>query len=588
MKNTDITLSTGFIHCWISSKTLFIFATLLILALTGCTTKPHQPDQAGAYTPGTQDKRTTPTTSQLSSDLVFELLLGEIATQRGDRKTAFSHYMKAAERSQDAAIAERATQLALRTGQPDAIRMASEQWLKVEYDHVTPHKILALLDIQNSEIANAKKHLSEIIRIAQSQGHDGYIQTANALEKSNNPTLALQLIQQLTQSASDDPNAFFAVALAANRAHRYDLAGESLNNALKLKPGWPQALILLSGNAMVMDNPAEAQRILREGVELAPNDTMLRSTYAQLLMETRQLNASYEQFQILNDQRANHANIIYTLGALAEQLERPEQAKSHFLKLIALKKRANDGHYHLGQIEESAGNNAQAIDWYSRVKGEQQTDARIRIALLHAREGEIVKARRGLEELRKSVPGHTARLYLIEGGMLMDSGDLTASMSTFNQAINQFPDDTSLLYARSILHSTVGQIESLEGDLKKVITLDPNHADALNALGYALTDQTTRHQEALDYITRALALKPGHPAILDSMGWVLFHLGRSEEALDYLRRAMALQPDPEIAAHLGEVLWAIGDTIKAREVWDKALASDPNSDYLNRVLRRYP
>ena len=575
-------------HAWCNSPFALVTA-LSLLILSGCATAPQHTDHQGAVRATSIDKAsTTDNSTPLSSDLIFNLLLGEIAAQRGEHTTAYLHYMKGAEQTHNASIAERTTQLALRTGQADTIRTASNLWLSTQPDHITPHKILALLDIQRKKPEDAQQHLGEILRITQSQGRDGYIQVANALEKANNPTLALQIIQQLTQSANDNPKALFAVALTANRAHRYDLANNSLYKALELKPGWPQALILLSGNAMAMDNPAEAKKILQQSIESSPNDAMLRSTYAQLLMETQQFNAAYEQFLILNEQKPNHSNIIFTLGALAEQLEKREDAKTYFLKLITLKQRANDGRYHLGQIEEIAGNNRAAIEWYSKVKGEQQAEAKIRVAVLYAREGEIAEARNTLDGLRQTEPRLAVRIYLVEGGLLMDAGDLTSSMLTFNQAITQFPDNTSLLYARSILYSTQGQIKQLEDDLTKIITIDSNHADALNALGYALTDQTSRHQEALGYIKRALDIKPEHPAILDSMGWVLFRLGKNKEALDYLHRAMALQPDPEIAAHLGEVLWATGDTIQARQVWDKALASDPDSAYLNRVLRRYP
>jgi len=575
-----------------SSRQSTLFALLLLaiitLTISGCAT-PIQHGSSSTSTTTISSKQPEESNHKpLSSDIIFEVLAGEIAAQRADPETAFNHYDHAAQATNDPLLAERAAQLALNTGQPKLIRHATNLWLKSAPNLVTPHKILALLEIQDKNIEGAKSHFEQIIRITNRTNRESYTQIANALEKTNNPALSLKLMQQLTQSATDNPNAQLALAITASRAHRYDLANTALNSALLLKPKWPQALILLSKNATAKNNPAEAQRILKEALDNSPSEAILRYAYAQLLMDTSHFTDAYQQFLLLHSKRPYHTNIIFTLGILARQLDKPEQAKKHFKQLIRLKKRINEARYHLGEIEEHLGKNEEAIEWYSQIKGEREISAKVRIAVLLSREGRIEEAKKLLADIRQSTPELAARIYLAEGSLLMDSGDVEASISIFNEAIDQFPHDTALLYARSILHSTLGQIDQLESDLQKVIQIDSNHADALNALGYALADQTTRYSEALNYIERALKLKPNHPAILDSMGWVLFRLGRNEEALKYLNRAMKLQPDPEIAAHLGETLWAIGKTTQARQVWNKALDNDPGSTYLNKVIRRYP
>ncbi len=571
-------------------------STLLVLLLiitpfwaTGCATHTQkEPTNGQPLTNNSSLPQKKSNHKPLTPDIIFGVLAGEIAAQRANPETAFAHYEHITRTTNDPLLAERSTQLALNTGKPQAIRRATTLWLKNAPNLATPHKILALLELQDKNIEGAKFHFEQIIRITKATSKESYIQIANALEKTNNPTLSLTLMQQLTQEATDDPYAQLALAITASRAHRYDLATEALNSALLLKPKWPQALILLSKNAAAKNNPAEAQRILKEALDYSPDEIMLHYAYAQVLMENNHFTDAYTQFQQLDNKRPYHPNIIFTLGILAKQLDKPEQAKTHFKQLIRLKKRIDEARYHLGEIEEHLGNNSDAIDWYSQIKGEREIGAQVRIAVLLSREGKIGEAKKLLANIRKTTPELAARIYLAEASLLMDAGDVETSISIFNEAINQFPQDTALLYARSILHSTLGQIDQLESDLNRVILINPNHADALNALGYALADQTTRYTEALTYIKRALKLKPNHPAILDSMGWVLFRLGRHKEALVYLRRAMELQPDPEIAAHLGETLWAIGKTTQARQVWNKALDSDPDSVYLNKVMQRYP
>ena len=160
-------------------------------------------------------------------------------------------------------------------------------------------------------------------------------------------------------------------------------------------------------------------------------------------------------------------------------------------------------------------------------------------------------------------------------------------MAIYDAALEAFPDDENLLYARALAAVKRDRIVAAEQDLRRIIEIDPEHADALNALGYTLADRTDRYEEAKKYIERAFALKPEEPAILDSMGWVNYRLGNYELAIDYLRRALANMSDGEIAAHLGEVLWAMDRRTEAWEVWDAAIEEHPDHDYLKEVINRH-
>ncbi|MGH8508744.1 MAG: tetratricopeptide repeat protein, partial [Gammaproteobacteria bacterium] len=142
------------------------------------------------------------------------------------------------------------------------------------------------------------------------------------------------------------------------------------------------------------------------------------------------------------------------------------------------------------------------------------------------------------------------------------------------------------LYTRAMLADKIGRIDVLERDLKHILAREPNNARALNALGYSLADRTTRYQEAYALIKRALELTPNDFFVLDSMGWVLYRLGRLDESEAYLRRALQIRNDPEVAAHLGEVLWVQGDRAEARRVWDSALRVTPGDPNLLKVMRR--
>jgi tetratricopeptide (TPR) repeat protein len=178
------------------------------------------------------------------------------------------------------------------------------------------------------------------------------------------------------------------------------------------------------------------------------------------------------------------------------------------------------------------------------------------------------------------------RIYLVDGQILRDAGRPQEAIKVFTSGLEELPENADLLYARAMTAERMGNYGSMEKDLKKILARDPDNVDALNALGYSLADHTRRYKEALNYIKRALELRPDNYFVLDSMGWVHYRLGHYKEAVQYLRRALDASADSEIAAHLTEVLWVMGDKQAAREVWDKALKGAPGNKVLLDVMNR--
>lgn len=213
--------------------------------------------------------------------------------------------------------------------------------------------------------------------------------------------------------------------------------------------------------------------------------------------------------------------------------------------------------------------------------------AQIRYAVLLGQQAGVEQAQHFLHALSQKSPQESIRLRRAEAEILIEAERLEQAMAVYNEALAAHPGDTELLYARAMLAEKIDRLDILEGDLRAILMQDPDNADALNALGYTLADRTDRHQEALELITRALSLKPHDYYILDSMGWVLYRMGRYEEAIKHLRRALAVNEDPEVAAHLGEVLWMMGNKKAARSVWQKALQSTPEDQGLLEVMRRF-
>ena len=229
-------------------------------------------------------------------------------------------------------------------------------------------------------------------------------------------------------------------------------------------------------------------------------------------------------------------------------------------------------YYYLGQIAEISDDLGEALSSYVKVdRGEYFLNAQIRIAVILARLGDIDKAREHLQSLRSKDPAQSTRIYRAEAEILSRHDRLEDSLSVYDHAIEERPDNVDLLYARAMLAEKLDRLDILERDLRTILTNDPDNADALNALGFTLADRTNRYDEALKLLERALELKPDDYYVIDSMGWVLYRMGRLEEAVEFLQRAFMLSNDPEVAAHLGEVLWVMGRKDAARKIWDSAL-----------------
>jgi tetratricopeptide (TPR) repeat protein len=249
---------------------------------------------------------------------------------------------------------------------------------------------------------------------------------------------------------------------------------------------------------------------------------------------------------------------------------------------------SNEKAFYLGQSADALGLYEDAIDAFANIKrGRYFLAAMARSAELMAGIGDIEGARKILAILR-SQPDATVvqQAWLTESQILQQAGQPAAAIETLNQALLEFPRSTVLHYSRALVAAEQGNIELAEADLLLVLSNDPENAAALNALGYTLADQTDRLDEAEDLIQRAYDLSPDDAAITDSMGWVAFKKGRLEEAEAYLRQAFALDSNPEIAAHLGEVLWEMGRKDEARAIWDDAISTGAENAVLDATMER--
>ncbi len=352
-------------------------------------------------------------------------------------------------------------------------------------------------------------------------------------------------------------------------------------------PGLGQQAELLRANSWYRQgDTAKALAALARLLEEQPDASNIRLRYARMLIDSEQVAAGYAQLQQLSAQIPDNPEVIYSLGLMAFNQNDYNAAEGYFKQLIKLDNRVDMAHHTLGQMSELQSKPADAMRWYQAVEeGEFYLQAQLRIAVLLAQTQSLPQAREHLAQLRDEE--NALQVDQVEAELLVQAKIYDEAMVIYDRMLADEPESSDLLYARAMVAERLGRLDQLERDLRQVLTLDPDNSQALNALGYTLADQTDRLQEARELIEHAYRVNPDDPAILDSMGWVFYRLGEHQKALGYLQQAVAKLEDGEILAHLGEVLWVLGQTDAARQQWQRAQAIAPDNPILLKTLQRF-
>jgi len=362
----------------------------------------------------------------------------------------------------------------------------------------------------------------------------------------------------------------------------------ALAEALLLNSDEANLIVLKMSLLDKLERRDEALAYMREAVTAQPENRRLRLILGRMLFERNEMTAAREAYLQVLEQAPNDGDVLFALALIALQQEDDVEAKRYFERMVRWNRRAGEAHYYLGGIAERASDAATALKEYRQVgTGYEFLPAQARIAALLVDDGQLEEARAHLDRVRTNHAEHAMQLVMIEAQLLSDRGLEQEVLAFLAEVLVDQPENIDLLYFRAMTGERFDRLDVLEYDLRRILEIDPENADALNALGYTLTDRTGRHAEALLLIEKALALKPDEPAFIDSMGWVQYRLKNYEVAIDYLRRALSLFQNDEVAAHLGEVLWITGEKTEALEVWNKALELAPESEILQDVMRRF-
>ena len=525
----------------------------------------------------------------ISPELLYSLLVAEIALKRGDLDVAVVNYIQAARDTHDVEIARRATRIAEFSQSNEQALEGAELWASIDPEDQEARQALVILLLRGGQLDEASVQLSTLVKNAGEEQGSALMQLVAQLSRERDQESALKLMDMFAAKESDNPHVHFANAHLNMRFNRFTPAISSVDQALRLKSGWLEAIVLRARILQLENKTQEAISYYEQEIKKGDADAIsLRISFARLLMDVREQDKALEQYVILSELQPENNDLTYAAGLLSLQAAKNDEAEKYFLRLRNSKERVIEANYYLGQVEELRGNTDKAIEWYSKVRrGELYIDAQTRMAALLSKQGFHDKAIKKVRSIKAYNSRDKLKLYLLEGDVMLEAGRHQDAFDIYDRALLDMPDESNLLYARALSAEKIDRLDILENDLRLILRNEPNNVQALNALGYTLADKTERYEEALRFIKRALALEPKDAAVVDSMGWVQYRMGNHQEALAYLKNAMAIIGDVEIAAHFGEVLWVTNNKEEAIDVWNRALKESPNNKMILDVMRRF-
>jgi tetratricopeptide (TPR) repeat protein len=569
-----------------SRRAVWARATLaiaVVLLLGACAS--HAPRHAAASAPAPLVRPVAP-----ERDLMLKLLVAQFALQRNDLAAAAHGFVEASALSADPSLAEEATRLALSQKDWPLATQALSHWRQLAPNDPGILQARAWIALGEKRVDDARSALAEIA----SRADDGaWRLIAQLLLNADDKAAAAGLLADLIAPEPGEASEGNRVALSQLAFKLGDKAlARRLADAAVARSHGVDAYMWSARLALDRGDKAAARAIYVEAIEREPANPRLRGGYATLLADAGDNAAAARTL-------AQGPQDDVTYGARAAYAARADDKAllAALYREIEADKSPREGKrlYLLGQVAELVDRREAALAWYREVPedDEHAFEAQMRVALVLDQLDRTPEALDHLHRLAGIAAGDTEQqrgVWLLEADLLARRQRTADALAVYDQALANLPDDARLLYARALLAVDHGDVAGGVRDLRRVLELKPDDAEALNALGYTLADRNNgddaRQHEALELIQRALRLKPDEAAIIDSMGWVRYRLGDLDASLENLRRAYAKQPDPDIAAHLGEVLWASGERDEARRVWDEGRKKDARNKALIETIRR--
>ncbi|MDR2187970.1 MAG: tetratricopeptide repeat protein [Azonexus sp.] len=519
--------------------------------------------------------------------VVFQSLVGDIALQRGNTRIGLEAWSDLARRTRDPKVLARAVEVATLTHQYPLALELSRLWLAAEPDSARARQAQSSLLVLTNRLEELAPQVAALLKSDPDNLANNLLHLNRLLARHQDKQAVQRLVDQLAAPYDNLPEAHFAMAEAATNAGDEIRARTELEKALLLRPDW-EAAALARAQLQVRRAVPEAIAGLTDFIGKNPAASDARLALARLLIAEKRYDEARQHFNELLKSNPENLDVIYPVAILALQQGDAKTGREQLEKLLGSKFPDQSAvHFYLGLLDQEEKKPEAAIAHFQQVtSGNQYLAARTRAAQILSQQGKSQEARALLHNTQGGNASERTQLTLAEAQLLRDAGQPDEAYKVLTQALASQPDNPDLLYDAALTAERNGHPEWLEQHLQHLLKLQPDHAHALNALGYSWADRNQRLPEAYELISRALTLLPDDPFITDSLGWVQYRLGRLEEAQATLERAYKNRADPEIAAHLGEVLWQLGRHDEARQTLTEALRQNPGNDVLAATIKK--
>ncbi|MBP6304787.1 MAG: tetratricopeptide repeat protein [Giesbergeria sp.] len=574
-------------------------AALAAALLTASATAGTRPVAAIHKTPRPSTTQEESRTAAQDAEIFYEILLGEITTRSGDPSSGYALMLEAARTSNDENIYKRAADIALQARSGEAALAAANAWKDAWPQSREANRYVLQLLVALNRIADTAAPLQQELLLTKAQAKATAFQALPQLyRRASDKALAASVVQQALASDLKHPDTGAAAWATVGRmrilANDKKGALEAAHRAQKFDPNYEgTALLALE---LMEEGEAEAAPIARQYFDGQPLPA-LRLIYARVLVDLQRPAESLAQLQAATRENPSLAEGWLMQAMLQIQNKALDQAEIALQQFTAAAQASatdsanipgmTQAYLLYAQIAEAQGNFEAAEGWLQRVNNPSDVfNAQIRRAALWARQGELTRARGLLHTLQTTSTEEERVKWMAEVQFLRDAGKYNQALALQAQAVAQFPNDNDLLYDQAMLADRAGQQQTMERLLRQLIARQPDYHHAYNALGYSLAERGVRLQEAKELIEKALTYAPDDPFITDSLGWVEFRLGNHAQALLLLERAFEKRQDADIAAHLGEVLWKLGQHERAKALWKDAQQQHPDNETLRETLKR--
>lgn len=571
-------------------KPVFKLIILLgVAVLAGCASQPEKsdPQDPSAQPTLVHPVRVARPPSPYAEQMHL-LLMAEFSARSKEYAKASQYYYQAARQTRDPEIAKRALHVTFLAKDGEQALRVARLWTELAPRDPDARQAIVAALLQQKETDEALRQMDKLLALLPDLPDQRLHYLLRMISGNNDQEAALRMMQKIVDKRPGDPDVLLLQARMFMAVKQFESAEQPLIQVLAREPGNPQAIRSYLHVLLQLERPEDAQKLLRDTVNTFPKRREWRLLHAQLLMEQNQNEPARRQFRKLLAATPEDPELLMSLALLNLKMERWSEARTHLRKMVKLRQQTNTARYFLGQIAEEQKQWQQATNWYRQIdQGPHRFTAQARMV------GILVDQKRYQQALRliQEIPPHDQEeefaLMAMEAEIYFEMDQGEAGLAVFDRYLKEHPQEVEIWYQRGLFADRLDRLEEMERNFRQVLMIKPEHIEAKNALGYTLADRTNRLQEALELIQAALAEKPDAYHIQDSMGWVLYRLEQYDESLRYLRKAFEQTQDPEIAAHLGEVLWVTGEKAEALSVWRDSLREYPEHPKLREAIERF-